>query len=326
LKENHGLHHADDGQLLAALSRHYGTDLAFSADAIRNKAKLAALVPAPKRSLDSWLATQSSIMRAGKDGQGHNLWRLTSMSSSTEDSLPNPSRSPAVSAYIEHARQFGDARSVYEAAEESFSATELGYLAAQLRATEPTADSAYHWQGNGQARRKVKWPAFRLTPAERDRLARRLITLAVDDKMAARYLGTNVAYVRSVRRAMADNTEATEVPVPELPPIPDDINHEDRLKLVYIVDQLGSGEREREDVDLLRETYTEILNRHGRLRPRLVGPFEAVLSVVKRGTGTFPHPADSRRKSLVPIGRFEARSKRADPPLCHPHGRTSGHG
>jgi hypothetical protein len=52
-------------------------------------------------------------------------------------------------------------------------------------------------------------------------------------------------------------------PTPELPPIPDDINHEDRLKLVYIKAQVDSGRREREDVNLLRQTYTEILRRYG---------------------------------------------------------------
>jgi hypothetical protein len=59
-------------------------------------------------------------------------------------------------------------------------------------------------------------------------------------------------------------SEATRrSPIPELAPIPYDVNPEDRRKLVYIINQLDSGRRERDDVNLLRQTYSEILRRYG---------------------------------------------------------------
>jgi hypothetical protein len=76
------------------------------------------------------------------------------------------SRSPAVKAYVKHARQYGDARSVFEAAEDSdsFSSLELGYLAAQLRKTKPIKENAHYLINAGQRNeRRQDWPPFKLT-------------------------------------------------------------------------------------------------------------------------------------------------------------------
>jgi hypothetical protein len=124
---------------------------------------------------------------------------------------PSPSRSAAVKSYLRHYRQFGDARSVYETAGESFSATELGYLATQLRQAKPIKENAHYLVNAGQRNeRRQDWPAFKLTPDERDRLARRLIGDGVEHKTAAAYLGTTRAFVDRLATDVESDIEAEQ--------------------------------------------------------------------------------------------------------------------
>lgn len=102
----------------------------------------------------------------------------------------------AAKPWITHATKFGDARSVYEAAEDELTARQLGYLAARLRKVQPIQENAGYWVGVARGRHLVKWPKFQLTADERDRLTRRLLEDGADTKQIATYVGSSEAWVR----------------------------------------------------------------------------------------------------------------------------------
>jgi hypothetical protein len=105
---------------------------------------------------------------------------------------------PLVKRYVRHAERFGDPRTVFETAarDSSLSAVEVGYLAAQLRRLEPTEEGGQYWSGGGAARKRERWPRFRLTEREKDRLGRQLLEADVPVKTIASYLGVTPRRVK----------------------------------------------------------------------------------------------------------------------------------
>jgi hypothetical protein len=112
----------------------------------------------------------------------------------------------------------------------------------------------------------VVW--FKLSPFAYDEMTRLYVDEGLTQKEVADILGTSQQTVG--RRLLKLGIEAHSHPCRsiELAPIPDDVNDEDRRKLDYIrgegVDQ-KHGEREQADIDLLCDTYRDVLRRYARL-------------------------------------------------------------
>jgi hypothetical protein len=130
------------------------------------------------------------------------VWAIAAEKETTSQRLARAAKARSlegrVKPWIDHARRFGDPRSVFETAErEGLPARELGYFAAQLRRVTAIQKNAGYWSTTaGGTRQWVLWPKFELTPSERDPLARRLLAAGVEHKTVAVYVGVSVSWVR----------------------------------------------------------------------------------------------------------------------------------
>jgi hypothetical protein len=91
--------------------------------------------------------------------------------------------------------------------------------------------------------------------------------LYMDEGMTQKQVGDAFGISQQTvgRRLLTLGIEVHSSHVIELAPIPDDVNDEDRRKLVYIrgevIDQ-KHGKREQDDIDLLCGTYRDVLRRY----------------------------------------------------------------
>jgi hypothetical protein len=135
---------------------------------------------------------------------------------------------PAVEQLARHAKQFGDARTVFETAygartvkgvpgtalsldERSglkLIGAELGYLASRLRRLTTTRVGNSYRNDRGVL---VYWPAFKPTEREKNDITRMMLREGASPKRISNYLGVSTKWVEVLRSDLAAEAEFREV-------------------------------------------------------------------------------------------------------------------
>jgi hypothetical protein len=135
---------------------------------------------------------------------------------------------PAVEQLARHAKQFGDARAVFETADGArtvkdvpgtalsldergglkLTGAELGYLASRLRRlTTKRVDNSYR-NDRGVL---VYWPTFRLSEREKHNITRMMLREGASAKRVSNYLGVTTKWVETIRSDLDAESEFREV-------------------------------------------------------------------------------------------------------------------